>query len=141
MSDPLARARPSTPSLFDELSQVVGPTKPTFAQPEIQVPAKRGHAPMAATSIDARRAVETRLKPQQLRLMRALIQLGKATSDDLVAETGMPPNVVAPRLAELRDMRWAIRLDERQPTRSGVSAFVHVATAEGLAQFERQDHE
>lgn len=141
MPDPLARARPSTPSLFDDLSQVVGPTRPPFEAREVEIPAKRGHAPMAATSIDARRAVETRLTPQHLRVMRVLIQLGRATSDDIVAATKMPPNVVAPRLKELRDLHWAVRLDERQPTGSGASAFVHVATAEGLAQFERQDHE
>jgi len=104
---------------------------------DIAIPGKRGHAPMAQTSLDARAAAEARgLKPQQLRILRYLAQ-APATSDDIVSVTGLPPNVVAPRLQELRAAGWVERLETKRKTRSGTSAFVHAATASGIAELRK----
>lgn len=115
---------------------------------EIDIPAKRGHAPMAETSRQARAAVVERgLKPQQIEVLRVLAR-GPATSDDIVSALSLPPNVVAPRLQELRTAGWVERLTTRDPgtghektltrkTRAGTSAAVHAATAAGIEELRK----
>jgi predicted Rossmann fold nucleotide-binding protein DprA/Smf involved in DNA uptake len=142
MSDPLARVRndqckdvkdiSTFPSLFEQesLAGVVGPTRPPFEPREIEIPAKRGHAPMAGTSIDAGREAKSKAHAQHVAILRALAA-GDAIADELTEQLGIPAQSMAPRLGELRDMGLVVRTDRRRKTRAGVAAFVHYITDAG----------
>lgn len=139
--DPMMRSNAGTSAEPDLFSMVGEPTTPRARG--IQIPLKRGHVAMAETSIAARREREAKgLKPQQLEVLRVVAR-GPCTSDDIVSATGMPANVVAPRLQELRAAGWVERVMRVDPktgervvltrkTRAGTSAAVHSATASGL---------
>lgn len=135
MSDPLARvgndqARSTGPSLFDPPPAVAGPTRPPFEPRPIEIPEKRGHAPMADTSIDAGREAKSKAHAQHAAILRALAA-GDAIADEMTEELGIPAQSMAPRLSELRDMGLVVRTEKRRKTRAGVAAFVHEITEKG----------
>lgn len=95
-----------------------------------------GHARGSDTSAEAAAAISPTLRARQRMVLRALVELGRATADDLCAELGLPRNSVAPRLTEMKRMNPPLVWDtgERRATPTGARAAVYAATVHGMRE-------
>lgn len=93
-----------------------------------------GHARGSDTSAEAAAAIAPTLRARQRAVLRALVDLGRATADELCAELGLSRNSVAPRLTEMRctDPPLVWDTGERRATPTGARAAVYAATVEGM---------
>lgn len=134
-SDPLARSGDDLAgTLFAKVPSVVGPVRPNYEGRDIVPPIKRGHVPIAPTSISALdregRGRETR-KADAIEVLR-LILTSPRTIDEVSEIMKRPPNAVSGRFSELRAAGLIKQTESRRKTRAGSTASVWAATAEGI---------
>ena len=85
-----------------------------------------------ATSIAAADAIAGDMGRLELLVLRCVIGLGNATTEELEEALSLPGNTVRPRIWTLRQKGFVRELEGTRSTKSGRQAQVHVATPEGL---------
>jgi hypothetical protein len=86
------------------------------------------HRRAVATSIEAARRVQPHTRGQRQILLAAIAARGSqgATLDELVVETGIPANVVSPRLGELRKAELIVDSGDSRMTRANCPARIWI---------------
>ena len=85
-----------------------------------------------ATSIAAADAIADQLGRLELLVLRGVIGLGTATTEELEESLMLPGNTVRPRIWSLRKKGFVRDMDGTRTTKSGRQAQVHTATPAGL---------
>ena len=84
------------------------------------------------TSIAAADAIADQLGRLELLVLRGVIGLGTATTEELEESLMLPGNTVRPRIWSLRKKGFVRDMDGTRTTKSGRQAQVHTATPAGL---------
>lgn len=84
------------------------------------------------TSIAAAESIAGHLGRLELLVLRGIIGLNGATSEELEGALQLNGNTIRPRVVTLREKGYVKDLDGTRTTRSGRQAAVHVATPEGF---------
>lgn len=84
------------------------------------------------TSIAAADSIAGQLGRLELLVLRGVIGMGDATTEELEEALGLPGNTVRPRIWALRQKGFVKDLVGTRTTKSGRQAQVHTATPEGF---------